>query len=307
MCPSLISTSRAKVRRSPGRSKFRCSWKRTSTRPSNTAQEVAEYVVWPRRGQARTLVVFASRFEADPFLRCQLPDRSFQRVQRDLWCNQPANTDAVPRVSLFIFQGRLQQLEVRLSELLIQLKVDLVVAAGFSGSLTADLAFGALVIGLGPSDIPPPDFAQQTAVSLGISSVRTVSTPRVVESERLRQELREQSGADIVDVESERIARVCRSHGVFCLRMRVISDQNSSDLPVPSAVMWNAETASPRIGRLTRHLVGHPCRLWTFLRAVTRWRRAADHLASALNLLLRLPEQEEISPWQNPDQRDSQT
>jgi len=175
-------------------------------------------------------------------------------------------------------------------------------AAGFAGGLDPRLVVGDLVIETRLSDaslvtvgqaalhseFAPADgaIANRANASHG-SHVRVWSGPIVsasapIESAAEKKAWHTRTGAIAVDMETETLADECRIAGVPFLALRVISDDASSDLPVPMSDWFHFERQRPNVGGLIRFLGTHPQRIAPFCRFVISLRAARTNLARAL-------------------------
>jgi nucleoside phosphorylase len=153
---------------------------------------------------------------------------------------------------------------------------DRVLTCGFAGGLNPALETGALVAAWRERW---PDPAGLTAA--GFRPVRFVSSERMVVTAGEKRRLREQTGADAVEMESDAIQRVCAEHGVPAATLRVISDSADEDLPLDfnalSDADWNLDPA-----RLALALARAPRKIADLVRFHRRIRAAAASLAAAL-------------------------
>jgi nucleoside phosphorylase len=103
----------------------------------------------------------------------------------------------------------------------------LVLTCGFAGGLEPRLGVGALV------------FTAEPAHPMGVLLLKAGAVPcrfhsanRVAVTAREKRTLREQTGADAVEMESGIIQQICHSRGIPCVTLRVISDTAGQDLPL---------------------------------------------------------------------------
>lgn len=139
---------------------------------------------------------------------------------------------------------------------------DRVVAAGFAGALVPDLAIGKIV-----SD----------------RDWKFASAGEVLATAATKAAFRTETGADVVDMESDAIREVCRAAAVPCRVVRAISDRADDDLGLPpdllAALTKSPVSSAPRLG-WTLLTDGHRRR--SFLRLVRDCRTAQQALARAL-------------------------
>ena len=102
-----------------------------------------------------------------------------------------------------------------------------VFTCGFAGALNPTLAIGDVVFG---EKISPP--MAQRLQAAGAKQVVFASSERVLTTAAEKCSLRAQTDADVVEMESAVIERVCRETGIECIKLRAISDTAREDLPL---------------------------------------------------------------------------
>lgn len=165
-----------------------------------------------------------------------------------------------------------------------------VVAAGFTGALAADLVRGGAV---GPRRV-----VRTGREPIALESLATVEAPRpltiltvdrvacsVAEKSRLARD----AAADLVDMETWAIARTASAADVPCRCLKVVSDAAADELPDEIARLTEAPSPWRRLGAALRTVGSRPSaavdlwRLWE--RAVLDSRTLADALARELSSL----------------------
>jgi adenosylhomocysteine nucleosidase len=175
----------------------------------------------------------------------------------------------------------------RMEILLRRENFEYLISAGFAGALEKDLRVGHLFVSENFSSpellsSPKLDLADETTF-LG----KLLTVPRMVESIADRENLHRKYGAAAVDMETEVIAELCRSHNLPMLSIRAISDTASEPFPAPANVLFDVTKQRTDFIRLGGHLITHPLafgRLNAFRKRVGIARRA---LADALDQILR--------------------
>lgn len=156
----------------------------------------------------------------------------------------------------------------------------LVISSGFAGGLKPELGFGDVVFA---ADDALPIAAD--LVAAGAVVVRFRPVERVLSTALEKQLLRQMTGADAVEMESQVIRAICRARHIPSATVRVISDTAQEDLPFD----WN-EFLTPdyrlRTARLTWALMRSPRTLRTLLAFHRRMRRAAERLATTLTRVI---------------------
>lgn len=153
--------------------------------------------------------------------------------------------------------------ERTIRELLAHEKPRRVISAGFAGGLDPALRAGDTLT----ADFPTP---------LIFSKAVPVETP-----EEKIAAFRE-TGARIVDMETDVIGAVCASAGIPLLSVRAVSDSADEPLPVPFGVWFDTARQRARPFALVVHLLRHPSHIAPFARFVLRLPRVAEALAQAV-------------------------
>ena len=143
-----------------------------------------------------------------------------------------------------------------------------VFTCGFAGALDP-----ALVIG----DVVCP----RETICWGAKPVLFHCASRVAITVAEKQALRAQTGADVVEMESAVITRVCRAAGVECVTLRAISDTAHEDLPLDfNALMTADEKLSPL--KLALAVLKAPQKIPALIHLGKNSARAAGRLAEVL-------------------------
>ncbi len=174
----------------------------------------------------------------------------------------------------------------RLPRFLEAHKVERLVCAGYGGALATELVAGEVVVGSNYSD---PAWAAAAQAVLGCRAGRFVSVAEPVETPLAKAALAAQTGAAVVDQETEAVAEICRAHGLPLLALRAITDTAREELPVPFGVCFDAATERPRVGALLGYLLRHPGRILPFADFAGRVARAREALAGAVERLASAP------------------
>jgi adenosylhomocysteine nucleosidase len=178
----------------------------------------------------------------------------------------------------------------------------LVLTCGFAGGLNPDLAFGTVVFET-PKTFPSRSRGNETQIKIGNES----ETPRVVSYEKLvsagakpakffcadhiattvaeKKKLREETGADAVEMESGAIHAICRECGIHCATVRVILDTASEDLPLDFNALAKPDMTLD-YSKLMWMVVKSPGKIGALMRLRRRCRFAADQLAAVLSQIL---------------------
>ncbi len=140
---------------------------------------------------------------------------------------------------------------------------DMIITAGYAGSLTPDLVVGDIVVysrALSESGENVDFIESEPAVSSDFGRKGTILTvDRFIGSVGEKRELGVRMGAHIVDMESLYIGRIAVDRGLPCLGIRVISDDLRMEIPSLSGLL-NSE-GEVEIVRAVRFFVSHPGRI----------------------------------------------
>ena len=200
---------------------------------------------------ALTLVCFAVPQEAQPF----------QKLIRGR-----------AEVRVLITGMGARQAERAVREALCELRPARVFTCGFAGALNPALVIGEVV-------------CPRETTWAGAKPVVFHCASRVATTVAEKSALRAQTGADVVEMESAVITRVCRAAGVECVTLRAISDTAHEDLPLDfNALMTADEKLSPL--KLALAVLKAPQKIPALLRLGRNSATAAARLAEVLQRTL---------------------
>lgn len=151
-----------------------------------------------------------------------------------------------------------------------------VITAGFAGGLNPALPRGTVVY--------DPDDELRIAAKLKELEAQPAvfhCAPRIAVTAAEKSELRRQTGADVVEMESAIIRAACRHAGVPCGTIRVISDAAQDDLPLDFNALM---TTTDRIDwwKFARTLVFRPAAIPRLMEFQRHTRAAAQNLGRVL-------------------------
>lgn len=151
-----------------------------------------------------------------------------------------------------------------------------VITAGFGGGLDPTLPRGTVVY--------DPDDELRIEAKLKELAARPATfhcAPRIAVTTAEKSELRRQTGADVVEMESAIIRAACRQAGVPSGTIRVISDAAQDDLPLDFNALM---TTTDRIDwwQFARTLLGKPAAIPRLMEFQRHTRAAARNLGRVL-------------------------
>lgn len=150
-----------------------------------------------------------------------------------------------------------------------------VLSCGFAGALDPALPIGAVGF---TSSQPELETALRRA---GAQPMRFVTVDQVAISREQKAALRQQTGADAAEMESEAIEALCRNRGVAFAVVRAISDCAGEDLPLDFNRVLRPEGGLD-VGRLLVALARRPAAVPGLWRLARQARLASERLAVVL-------------------------
>ena len=151
-----------------------------------------------------------------------------------------------------------------------------VFTCGFAGALNPNLRIGDVVFA---TNVSPP--IAQRLQSAGAKQVVIVCVERILITAAEKCALRSQTQADVVEMESAIIERVCREAGVECVTLRAISDTAQEELPLDfNALMTHDQKLNPL--KLALAILKAPQKIPRLLRLGKNSSIAAEKLANVL-------------------------
>lgn len=147
--------------------------------------------------------------------------------------------------------------------LLRQCAVRLLILAGYAGALRPEIKRGQVAVASNYLDAGSALWFSAGAVP----ELRIATVDDVVGDPEGRKKVAEETGADLVDMETDAVAGVARSQGVSFVSLRVVSDDFEDRLPVEAiAAAWESEGGSVRPLPLALYLASHPAEIGPLLR-----------------------------------------
>lgn len=166
----------------------------------------------------------------------------------------------------------------------------LLVSAGFAGALDPALNRNDLVVAQSVANPSGETIEIDGGLVDDVEAIRRVGklllVDRVITESTEKARLREEHGADLIDMETFAVAVAARDRGVPFASLRVVSDDARSELPPEVARLINA-SGSRRVGAALRAIWERPSAAKDFWALHSQAAEAADRLAKGLQVLLR--------------------
>ena len=205
-----------------------------------------------------TLVCFALNEEAAPFRKLAL---------------------RIPDVWILITGIGPQNAETSVRQFLAKRLPKLVLTCGFAGGLNPELKSGDVVFITGYPAL------EEKLADTNAKHASFFSAPRIATTVAEKQQLRAETGADVVEMESGAILAVCRESQIPCAMVRAISDTAHENLPLD----FNALSKPDRsldYGKLAWAIAKAPWKIGALLQLHKQTSIAAQQLANVLAKLI---------------------
>jgi len=154
---------------------------------------------------------------------------------------------------------------------------ELILTCGFAGGLNPDLKPGDVIFEIGnrKSEIG------NELLAAGARPAKFFCANRIAVTVAEKKELREETGADAVEMESEAIQTVCQERGIPCITIRAISDRADEDLPLDFNRLSKPDQ-SLNYGKLFLAIAKSPGKIGALRRLQKNAKFAAERLAQVL-------------------------
>jgi adenosylhomocysteine nucleosidase len=169
---------------------------------------------------------------------------------------------------------------------------NLVLTCGFAGGLNPDLKLGDVVfeLPLTPS-LSPSDGERVSArtgeglvaklLAGGAKPAKLFCADRIATTVAEKKALRDETGADAVEMESAAIHAVCHERGIPCATIRVISDTAGEDLPLDFNALAKPDK-SLDFGKLFLAIAKSPGKIGALMELQKKTKFVAERLADVL-------------------------
>ena len=167
--------------------------------------------------------------------------------------------------------------EHAICKVLEEQKPVLVLSCGFAGGLKPELTRGTIVF-----DVDPETKLHPKLISSGAVPVIFHCSQKVATTGEQKRVLRQTTGADVVEMESGVIRKICRSSGIPSGTVRIILDTASEDLPLDFNELMTPDQRL-NLPKLLISLVKAPWKIKSLMRLQAQSAAAARKLAQVLN------------------------
>lgn len=161
-----------------------------------------------------------------------------------------------------------------------RIKPGLVITAGFAGALDPDLATGAVLF-----DADPLTGLNPQLLRAGARPATFHCANRVAVTAHVKAQLRKQTKADAVEMESGIIRSICAERRVPSATVRVVLDTAAQDLPLDFNKLMNSAMRIDTL-KLALAVARAPGKIAALLKLQAQTRSAAMALAKVLNRAL---------------------
>jgi adenosylhomocysteine nucleosidase len=158
----------------------------------------------------------------------------------------------------------------------------LVLTCGFAGGLNPDLKIGDVVFEVQR----PMSNVQSQLLAAGAKPVKFFCADRIATTVAEKKQLRVETGADAVEMESAAIHAACAERGIPCVTVRVISDPAGEDLPLDFNALAKPDR-SLDFGKLAWAIAKSPGKIGALMALQKQTKLAAERLAAVLDRIIR--------------------
>jgi adenosylhomocysteine nucleosidase len=223
--------------------------------------------------ESKTLVCFALKEEAAPFQKIVAGKSS---------------------VAILIVGIGRKNAEKSIREFLASNSPELVLTCGFAGGLNPDLKLGEVIFETADwrGEFHEPQTEKKIGVSqcsslrekllaVGAKPAKFFCADRIAITVAEKKKLRDETGADAVEMESLAIHDICRERGIPCATVRVISDTASEELPLDFN-QFAKSNSSLDYSKLALAIAKSPTKIGVLMKLQKQTKVAAEKLAEIL-------------------------
>ena len=158
---------------------------------------------------------------------------------------------------------------------------ELVLTCGFAGGLNSDLKLGAVVFEV----LNQQSKIGNQLLAAGAEPVKFFCAEQIATTIAEKKTLRDETGADAVEMESAAIQMVCRERNIPCATVRVISDTANEDLPLDFNALTKADK-SLDFRKLFLAIAKSPGKIGALIKLQKKTSFAAKQLALVLEKVI---------------------
>src|SRR5579859_4845853 len=190
-----------------------------------------------------------------------------------------------------------QNAEKSVRDFLAASSPELVLTCGFAGGLDPDLKLGDVAYELAdrrgelyetPSKSEVRDSQssslREKLIAAGAKPAKFFCADRIATTVAEKKKLRDETGADAVEMESAAIHAVCAKRGIPCATVRVISDSANEDLPLDFNLLAKPDQ-SLDYRKLFLAIAKSPGKIGALMKLQKQNRFAAERLAEVMEKL----------------------
>lgn len=158
----------------------------------------------------------------------------------------------------------------------------LLLTCGFAGGLIPELKVGDVIFEIPPGcDDNSYAEVRSKLTAAGAKPAKFFCADRVAVTVAEKKKLRNDTGADVAEMESGAVQSICRGSGIRCVTVRVISDAADDDLPLDFN-QFLKEDKSLDMGRLMMAVAKAPWKMGALMQLQQNTKLAAQKLAEVL-------------------------
>lgn len=189
-----------------------------------------------------------------------------------------------PGVTLLVVGIGRRNAETKVHQFLATQSPQKVFTCGFAGGLNPGLKWGDVVFETGSHPEPAPADRERLTAA-GAKPAKFFCADRIATTIAEKKRLRDETGADAVEMESAAIHALCRERGIACVTVRVISDQADEHLPLDFNALARPDK-SLDYGKLLLALAKSPRKIGALLALRKKTSLAARQLATVLERVI---------------------
>lgn len=152
---------------------------------------------------------------------------------------------------------------------------EIVLTCGFAGGLNPKLAIGEVVFTAAEENL------RSKLLAAGATPAEFFCAGRIAVTVAEKKLLRDETGCDAVEMESEAIFWICHKHDIPCATVRVISDTANEDLPLDFNALAKPDK-NLDMGKLLLAIARSPGKIGALMELQKKTRFAAEQLAGVL-------------------------